>query len=59
MENSSGDAVVIMDGDLQDPPEMIKKFYYKWKGYDIVYGNRIKREASFILNFSYKFLQIV
>ncbi len=56
MENSSGDAVVIMDGDLQDPPEMIKKFYYKWKeGYDIVYGNRIKREASFILNFSYKF----
>ncbi len=55
MENSTGDAVVIMDGDLQDPPEMIEKFYKKWvAGYDIIYGNRIKREASFFLNFSYK-----
>ena len=33
MENSSGDAVVIMDGDLQDPPEMIEKLYYKGKSY--------------------------
>ena len=55
MENSSGDAVIILDGDLQDPPEMIEKFYYKWKeGYKIVYGNRVKREASFFLNISYK-----
>ena len=55
MEASSGDAVVIMDGDLQDPPEMIEKFYAKWKeGYEIVYGNRVKREASFLLNVSYK-----
>jgi len=55
MESSSGDAVVIMDGDLQDPPEMIEQFYNKWReGYDIVYGNRVKREASFLLNLSYK-----
>jgi len=55
MEASSGDAVVIMDGDLQDPPEIIEKFYAKWKeGYEIVYGNRVKREASFLLNVSYK-----
>lgn len=56
MENSSGDAVIILDGDLQDPPEMIEKFYHNWKkGYDIVYGNRIKREASLLLNYAYKF----
>ena len=48
MQNASGDAVVIMDGDLQDPPELIEDFFKKWKdGYDIVFGNRVKRETSF------------
>ena len=55
MQHSSGDAVIIMDGDLQDPPELIEDFYKKWKdGYDIVYGNRVKRETTFFLNLSYK-----
>jgi nucleoside-diphosphate-sugar epimerase/glycosyltransferase involved in cell wall biosynthesis len=55
MEISSGDAVVLMDGDLQDPPEMIKNFYLKWKeGYDVIYGRRVKREASFFMNIAYK-----
>ena len=55
MQNASGDAVVIMDGDLQDPPELIEDFFKKWKdGYDIVFGNRVKRETSFLLNLSYK-----
>ena len=55
MQNASGDAVVIMDGELQDPPELIEDFFNKWKdGYDIVFGNRVKRETSFFLNLSYK-----
>lgn len=56
MEISSGDAVVLMDGDLQDPPEVIPKFYEKWiEGYDVVYGIRIKREMSLVMNWVYKF----
>src|SRR5450759_2948698 len=55
MELSSGDAVVLMDGDGQDPPEIITEFIKKWEeGYDIVYGKRVKREASWIMQFSYK-----
>jgi glycosyltransferase involved in cell wall biosynthesis len=41
MQLSSGDAVVLLDGDLQDPPELIHEFYAKWReGYDVVYGRR-------------------
>jgi dolichol-phosphate mannosyltransferase len=55
MELSSGDAVVLMDGDGQDPPEVIDEFIKKWEeGYDIVYGQRVKREASFVMQLSYK-----
>ena len=47
MKQAVGDAVVIMDGDLQDPPEFIEKFIKKWlEGYDVVYGVRRKREKS-------------
>lgn len=47
MKQAIGDAVVIMDGDLQDPPELIKDFVKKWlEGYDVVYGIRRKREKS-------------
>lgn len=56
MEIASGDAVVLMDGDLQDPPELIEEFVKKWReGYEVIYGRRIKREASIFMNFSYKF----
>ncbi len=55
MEISTGNAVVLMDGDLQDPPEIIPKFYEKWiVGYDVVYGQRVKRETSLLLNILYK-----
>lgn len=55
MTVATGDAVVLLDGDLQDPPEMIKQFVAKWKeGFDVVYGVRVKREASLFLRFSYK-----
>ena len=40
----SGDAVVIIDADLQDPPEVIEQFLEKWReGYHVVYGHRLDR----------------
>lgn len=46
----NSDCVVIIDSDLQDPPELIKKLYEKYKeGYDVVYAQRRKRKGeSFI-----------
>lgn len=47
MKQAIGDAVIIMDGDLQDPPELIEKFVEKWlEGFEVVYGVRKKREKS-------------
>ena len=44
-----------MDGDGQDPPEVIPDFIQKWEeGYEIVYGNRIKRDAPIHMQFLYK-----
>jgi len=44
LDYASGDAVVLMDGDLQDPPEEIPKLFEKLKqGYDLVYGIRQQR----------------
>lgn len=55
MEISSGDAVVLLDGDLQDPPELIEDFYAKWKeGSDVVYGERVKRDGNKLLVRLYK-----
>ena len=55
MNIATGDAVILMDGDLQDPPEMIEKFYKEWKkGFDVVYGIRVKREAPSLMQFAYK-----
>lgn len=47
MVQALGDAVVLMDGDLQDPPELLEEFIKKWlEGYQVVYGVRRKREQS-------------
>jgi polyisoprenyl-phosphate glycosyltransferase len=47
LEHASGDTVVIMDADLQDPPEVIREFFDKWaEGYDVVYGVRAEREGE-------------
>ena len=55
MQAATGDAVVLLDGDLQDPPEIIEAFYEKWKeGNDVVYGVRVKRQASRFLQVAYK-----
>jgi glycosyltransferase involved in cell wall biosynthesis len=45
--NSRGDAVVLMDSDLQHPPEIIPRFIEKWReGYDMVYAMRTSREGD-------------
>lgn len=55
MELSTKQAVVLLDGDLQDPPELIEDFYAKWEqGYEVVYGRRIKREMPWIWGVMYK-----
>ena len=55
MRLATGNAVVLLDGDLQDPPELIEQFHAKWlEGFDVVYGVRIKREATNFLKIAYK-----
>lgn len=47
MLQAKGDAVILMDGDLQDPPELITEFMHHWNdGVDVVYGVRRRREKS-------------
>ena len=47
LDVASGDAVVLMDGDLQDPPELIADFVGKWReGYDVVYAVRRTRRGE-------------
>ena len=47
MQQSLGEAVILMDGDLQDPPEVIPHFVEGWlKGFDVVYGVRKSRRES-------------
>ena len=47
LDYARGEAVVVMDADLQDPPEVVVDMVAKWKeGYDVVYGRRRLREAE-------------
>ena len=47
MEIARGDGIVLMDGDLQDPPELIDAFVRKWReGYDVVYAVRRSRQGE-------------
>ncbi len=47
LDQAEGDAVVIIDSDLQDPPEDIPKLIAKWKeGYEVVYAQRAKRQGE-------------
>lgn len=55
MDMASKESCVLLDGDLQDPPELISEFIKKWRnGFDIVYGRRIKREMPFFIEIFYK-----
>ena len=47
VDRARGEAVVVMDADLQDPPEVIVRMLDKWReGYDVVYAKRGKREGE-------------
>jgi len=47
LDYCKGDAVVIIDADLQDPPELIPELVQKWQaGYDVVYAKRISRKGE-------------
>jgi dolichol-phosphate mannosyltransferase len=48
------EAIFVIDGDLQDPPELLPDFYKKYKqGYDVVYAVRKKRKESWLKRISY------
>ena len=54
LDNVNGDAVVVMDGDLQDPPEAIPQLIREYqKGFDVVYAQRIGRKEGWLLRFCY------
>ncbi|WP_313950134.1 glycosyltransferase family 2 protein [Accumulibacter sp.] len=65
LDHSSGDVVVVLDADLQDPPELIPEMLDGWRdGYDIVYGVRSQRDGETWLKkgsarLFYRFLQSV
>jgi glycosyltransferase involved in cell wall biosynthesis len=47
MDAATGDAIVVMDADLQDPPEVVIDMVARWKeGYDVVYARRLSREGE-------------
>lgn len=55
MEIATKNCCVLLDGDLQDPPELIEAMVAKWReGYDVVYGRRVKREGPRLMQLAYK-----
>jgi len=55
MEMAVMQACILLDGDLQDPPELIEQFYEQWvAGYDVVYGRRVRREMPLMWGLLYK-----
>ena len=60
MEIAAKNACVLLDGDLQDPPELIAQFVALWReGYEVVYGRRVKREAAWYMSVSYKLFYLI
>jgi dolichol-phosphate mannosyltransferase len=54
LDHVSGDAVIVMDGDLQDSPEAIPRFLEEHrKGYDVVYARRVQRKEGWVLRSAY------
>jgi glycosyltransferase involved in cell wall biosynthesis len=55
MELSTKDGVVLLDGDLQDPPELIERSTSSgWQGMNVVYGRRVKRDMPWHWGLMYK-----
>lgn len=49
LDFARGDAVIVMDADLQDPPEVLPQFIAKWReGYDVVYAIRERRKEGWL-----------
>jgi len=47
MDAAAGEAIVVMDADLQDPPEIVAEMIAKWKeGFEVVYGRRLSRAGE-------------
>lgn len=47
LDQVDADAVLVIDADLQDPPELLPQFIAKWReGYDVVYGKRLERDGE-------------
>lgn len=54
LDHVSGDAVVVMDGDLQDVPEVIPQFVERYQqGFDVVYAKRVRRKEPWLLRLCY------
>jgi len=54
LQAASGDAVVVMDGDLQDSPEMLPVFIARWReGYEVIYAVRERRSAFWLKRLGY------
>jgi dolichol-phosphate mannosyltransferase len=50
MEAARGKAVIVMDADLQDPPEVVQEMIARWReGYDVVYARRVARDGESVL----------
>lgn len=50
LDHSNGDAVVVIDADLQDPPEVIPQLVSEWKnGYDVVFAQRVSRAGETLI----------
>lgn len=55
LDHASGDAVIVMDGDLQDPPEVLPAMVERWReGFDVVYAVRQRRKESLAKVLAYK-----
>ncbi|MCX5829711.1 MAG: glycosyltransferase family 2 protein [Deltaproteobacteria bacterium] len=64
LDHVTGNAVILMDGDLEDPPEMISVFLQKWEeGFDVVYALKETRQESifkkFLFSIFYSILQTI
>ncbi len=60
LQHATGDAVIVMDADLQDPPEEVHRYIAKWKeGYDVVYAIRTKRKEGVFKRMSYRVFYII
>lgn len=60
IDHSEGDALILMDGDLEDPPEIIKTFLDKWEnGFDVVFGVKQSRHRDLLGKFFFFLFYII